>query len=193
MKPVKILSLSLVFLVLLLSMSGCLVLSVHPLYFKEDLIFEPGLVGTWGEKQHEEDLAELWIFKQTGEKSYQLTIRVKEEGEGVFEAHLLKLGKHMFLDLYPKEPESGLEFYNMHLIPTHSFMRISLEGQVLRLAFFDLEWLQDNLEQKKVHIEHARKDEVFVLTAPTEKLQEFALEHVEEAFPFEEGGLRRFW
>ena len=121
---------------LVLWMSGCFVLSVHPLYFEKDLIFESGLVGTWGEKEHEKDLSELWIFKKTGDNSYQLIIRDKEEGEGKFETHLLKLGDHMFLDLYPEEPETGSEFYNMHVIPAHSFMRVSLEGNVLRLALF---------------------------------------------------------
>ena len=70
-------------LVLVLGMTGCFVLSVHPLYFEKDLVFESDLVGTWGPKEHEKDLSELWIFKKSGEKSYQLILRVKDEGEGI--------------------------------------------------------------------------------------------------------------
>jgi hypothetical protein len=180
-------------LILVLGMTGCFVLSVHPLYFEKDLVFESGLVGTWGEKEHEKDLSELWIFKKSEDKSYRLIIREKEEGEGMFEAHLLKLGDHLFLDLYPEEPETGSEFYNMHVIPAHSFIRISLEGHVLRLAFFDLDWLKKNIEENKVSIKHERRDDTIVLTASTEELQEFVLKHVKEAFPFEEGVLHRFW
>ena len=181
-------------LILVLGMTGCFVLSVHPLYFEKDLVFESGLVGTWGEKEHEKDLSELWIFKKSGEKSYRLIIRDVEEGEGLFEAHLLKLGDHMFLDLYPEEPETGSEFYNMHVIPAHSFMRVSLEGYVLRLAFFDLDWLKKNIEQNKVSIKHECRDDTIVLTASTEELQAFVLKHIEEAFIFEEEGtLHRFW
>jgi hypothetical protein len=179
--------------VLVIWLAGCFVLSVHPLYFEKNLIFESGLVGTWGEKEHEKDLSELWIFKQTGEKSYQLTIRDKEDGEGLFEAHLLKLGDHLFLDLFPEEPENSSEFYNMHVVPCHSFMRVSLEGNVLRLALFDLEWLENNLEQNNVSIKHERRDDTIVLTASTEELQEFVLKHIEEAFKFEDEGLHRFW
>lgn len=193
MKPRMILVLFIVLFILLLSMSGCLVLSVHPLYFDKDLIFETDLVGTWGEKQHEKDLSELWIFKSSGENSYRLIIKEEEEGEGAFETHLLKLGKHLFLDLYPEEPEAGVEFYNMHLIPTHSFIRVSLEGHVMRLGFFDLEWLKNNIEQKKIKIKHERRDDVVVLTASTAELQKFVLEHVEEAFPLEKEPLYRFW
>jgi hypothetical protein len=179
-------------LILVLGMTGCFVLSVHPLYFEKDLIFEPGLVGTWGEKEHEKDLSELWIFKELEDKSYRLIIRDGDD-EGMFEAHLLNLGEYQFLDLYPEEPESSSEFYNMHVIPAHSFMRVSLEGHVLRLAFFDLDWLKKNIEQNKVTIKHERRDDTIVLTASTEELQKFVLEHVEEAFLFEEESLHRFW
>jgi hypothetical protein len=193
MKPRKTFIISATVFIFVLGMMGCFVLSVHPLYFEKDLVFESDLVGTWGPKEHEKDLSELWIFKRSGEKSYQLIVRVKDEGEGLFEAHLLKLGKHLFLDLYPEEPETGSEFYNMHVIPAHSFIRVSLEGHVLRLGFFDLEWLKKNIEENKVSIKHERRDDLIVLTASTKELQEFVQEHVEEAFIFEEEGLHRFW
>jgi hypothetical protein len=180
-------------LIIILGLTGCFVLSVHPLYFEKDLIFETDLVGTWGEKGHEKDLSELWIFQKSGNKSYRLTIRDKEDGEGEFEAHLLKLGEYLFMDLYPEEPEATSDFYKMHVIPAHSFMLVSLEGNVLRLAFFDLDWLKKNIEQNKVSIKHERRDDTIVLTASTEELQAFVLKHVEEAFPFEEDSLHRFW
>jgi hypothetical protein len=193
MKNRKTLIISALVFVLVLGMMGCLVLSVHPLYFEKDLVFEPDLVGTWGEKEHEKDLSELWIFKKSGDKSYRLIIKEEDEGEGVFAAHLLKLDKLLFLDLYPEEPETGSEFYNMHVIPAHSFIRISLEGHVLRLGFFDLDWLKQNIVQNKVSIKHERRDDMIVLTASTEELQKFVLEHWKEAFKFEEEALHRFW
>jgi hypothetical protein len=81
----------------------------------------------------------------------------------------------------------------MHVIPAHSFIRISLEGHVLRLGFFDLEWLKKNIEENKVSIKHERRDDMIVLTASTKELQEFVLLHWEEAFKFEEEALHRFW
>jgi hypothetical protein len=182
-----------VLLAVILIMAGCWPLSVHPLYFQEDLIFEEGLVGTWGEDPEEEDLFDLWIFKKATANSYQLIVKEEGNEDGKFETHLLKLGKHYFLDLYPQEPETGNEFYNAHVIPAHSFIRISLEGHILRLGFFDLDWLKDNLEQKRVSIEHERRDDTIVLTASTEELQAFVLEHVEDAFVYEENPLYRQW
>ena len=192
MKMWKTFVISVFVLGLVLGMTGCFVLSVHPLYFEKDLVFESGLVGTWGEKEHEKDLSELWIFKKSGDKSYQLIIKDQDE-EGFFEAHLLKLGDYLFLDLYPEEPEESSEFYKMHVIPAHSFILVSLEGHVLQLGFFDLDWLEENIEQNKITIKHERRDDTIVLTASTEELQKFVLKHVKEAFPFEEDSLHRFW
>ena len=192
MKMWKTFVISVFVLGLVLGMTGCFVLSVHPLYFEKDLVFESGLVGTWGEKEHEKDLSELWIFKKSGDKSYQLIIKDQDE-EGFFEAHLLKLGDYLFLDLYPEEPEESSEFYKMHVIPAHSFILVSLEGHVLQLGFFDLDWLEENIEQNKIIIKHERRDDTIVLTASTEELQEFVLKYVEEAFPFEGDSLHRFW
>ena len=76
--------------IFVLGMMGCFVLSVHPLYFEKDLVFEQDLVGTWGPKEHEKDLEELWIFKKSGDKSYRLIIKVKDEGvtEGMWQQML---------------------------------------------------------------------------------------------------------
>jgi hypothetical protein len=193
MKYGKIITFFSVLLIILLSLIGCFVLSVHPLYFEENLIFEPDLIGTWGEDEDTKDLSELWIFKKSGDRSYRLIMREEENGEGVFEARLLKLGKHMFLDLFPEEPETGHEFYNMHIIPAHSFIRVSLEGHVLRLGFFDHDWLKKNLEQNKIKIKHERRDDSIVVTASTKELQNFVLEHIEEAFVIEADPLYRYW
>ena len=77
MKNKKILGLSFILLTLLWIMTGCLTLSVHPLYFEEDLIFEEGLIGTWGPKDAEKNLSELWIFKKAGDNEYRLIIKEK--------------------------------------------------------------------------------------------------------------------
>jgi hypothetical protein len=193
MKLIKISAQFSILMIVVLIMSACWPLSVHPLYFENDLVFESGLVGTWGEEEDEQDISDLWIFKAASENSYQLIIKEEDSEDGVFETHLLKLGEHYFLDLYPEEPETGNEFYNAHVIPAHSFIRLSLEGHVLRLGFFDLEWLKNNLDQKKVSIKHERREDMIVLTASTKKLQEFVLEHAEEAFQFEEDPLYRLW
>jgi hypothetical protein len=160
-------------------MASCFVTSLHPLYTEEDLTFVPELLGTW-----END--EVWIFEKSGENVYELTIKEQESKKtGVYETHLVKLGKYLFLDMYPEESELEESFYDIHLVPTHSFWKVEIEKDVLRLAFMDIEWLEEMIDANKVNIAHVCLEERIVLTALTEELQKFVLKYAEDtdAFP----------
>ena len=142
-------------IVVAMCMAGCWTLSIHPLYTEKDLVFDPSLVGVW-EDPNDPD-ADTWIFTKAEGKSYRLVIRENKASEppkgkgevflkgdhvsqGVFEVHLLKLGAFLFLDFFPEEPENGNDFYIGHVIPAHSFARVSIEGHVLVLSFLDTGW-----------------------------------------------------
>ena len=169
------------------------VLSLHPLYTEKDLVVEPKLEGNWADKEGKE----FWTFEKSGEKSYKLTIVQKEKGsesseksgedESVkFDVHLVKLGNYIFMDLYPQEPDIKNDFYKWHLLPAHSFSRIWIEQDIVRISMLSIDWFKKMIEKKKVKIAYEKIDENrFVLTAPTEKLQKFILKYAEdsEAFP----------
>lgn len=167
--------------------------SLHPLFDKEDLVYEPALVGTWAEK----DRKNTWTFTKSGDKAYSLVYyeqehgspRMESKGESAeFTAHLGRLGKFTFLDLFPEERDeygnTRNTLYNLHILPAHTIWRVWLEGQVLRLALLDNGWLKEMIEQKKVQIAHEEIDGAIVLTASTQQLQEFVLQHAEDADAF---------
>lgn len=182
-----------------LMLSGCWTLSIHPLYTQEDLIADPMLVGKW---YSPDDLDQLWMFEANGEKSYRLTIvegietQLKEavenktrlvltvdpDKDAMFDIHLLKLGQTTFMDFYPEEPANVNEFYKFHVIPAHSFSRVSIEGNVMSLQFFDAEWLMEQMDEGKVPIKVEDWNDLRVITAETEDLQKFVLDHADEAF-----------
>ena len=85
-------------ILLALIMSGCFTLSIHPLYFEKDLIFNPGLVGTWSPEKPSEEASETWTFLPVEDKTYRLVIQEEDGDEGFFKARMLRLGKHIFLD-----------------------------------------------------------------------------------------------
>jgi len=169
------------------------VLSLHPLYTEKDLVLEPKLEGSWANK----DGKELWTFKKSGEKVYELTAvhkeskqesgkTIEETATGKFDAHLMKLGNYIFMDLYPQEPDIKNAFYKYHFLPAHSFSRIWIEQDIFRISVFNEDWLKKMIEKKKVKITYEKLDnDRIVLTAPTEKLQKLILKYVEdsEAFP----------
>jgi hypothetical protein len=165
---------------------GCIPLSIHPLYDSEHITFDEGLLGSWGDKSSPED---SWTFERDGEKGYRLIVSDEDNRPGEFEVNLVKLGNLHILDLYPKEPEDVNEFYKFHIIPAHSFMKMRLEGDTLELEYFDYDWLKKGLKEGRLDIKHELIDDTVILTASTERLQQFIVEYADEAFNSEDAGV----
>lgn len=122
--------------------------------------------------------------------SYKLCL-VRLEYYNGFEPHLFRAADGLYLDLEPDEDGADGASYELRVISSHWFFKVSIEGDSLRLAHLDDEWVQKMIENGTIDIAHKlvgedRKD--VVLTASTEDLQQFVLAHVEdqEAFPKQE-------
>ena len=170
--------------------AGCIP-SLRPLYTEKDLVFEPGLVGTWTA----EDGKEVWKFEKAGENAYKLAYSSGGKAAN-FDARLLRLGKTLFLDLYPEKMEAGNDFSRAHFIPVHTFYHASIEGNFLRLWTLDPDKLKKRLNAGTAKLAHESSDDGLLLTASTEELQRFVLSVLDESDMFDEmydkdGGLQR--
>ncbi|HLG14302.1 MAG TPA: hypothetical protein VJH03_07345 [Blastocatellia bacterium] len=165
-----------VILAILLLMPAC-VPSLQPLFTEKDAVFEPGLVGAWV-SEDEEGNTRIWTLKKSGTKAYEL-VDVVEDGEPAkFEARLVRLGERAFLDVYPEEPPIDNDFYKLHLIPAHTFVRITLDGDLMTAAMMDDGWLRQALDSGELTIAHQRLGKGSVLlTAATEDLQELVVKN----------------
>ena len=167
----------------LCGMAGCLPTSINPLYTDKDLAFDPALAGVWSDK---DDSKETWTFEKTGEKSYKFVYTESDGKAGQFEARLLKIGDTRFLDFFPDE--SGIaemnrsDFYKIHLVRTHSFLKVSQIEPTLQMTPLDLKWLREFLGKNPQAIRHEKigdgDDAQIVLTASTAELQKFVLTHL---------------
>lgn len=178
MQTTKLSVLSLI-LMLPVILSGCLVTSLHPLYTGNDVVYNEELTGSW--KNTDGD--DTWLFEEKSDRSYRLSIS-DEKSTGKFEAHLVSLDDNLFLDLFPEEPENaeegaGNQWYYLHLVPTHSFMAVSIEGDSLRLGLLQPDWFKDKIDQgTDIDVKfEVRDDDRYLLTDSTEGLQRFLLEH----------------
>jgi len=160
-----------------LLISGCLQPSLHPLFTEKDLVFDPGLIGAWvGENEKE-----TWILQKAGDHTYDLFWE-GERDSAKYEVHLVRLGKFEFLDIYPQVPEMCDDAL---LIRAHMFSIIWRDGDTLRNAMLNPDWLEDMIARKKVNIAHERLHDRIVLTASAKELQKFILNYAEDvnAFP----------
>ena len=191
------------FAVALCALAGCVQMSLNPLYTEKDLAFDPELLGTWqgvwrGGMFTNDTIGILttWNFtKGESDKEYKLLITVTdEEGKtGQFDVRRLKLGKALFLDFLPADPEkletNSSFFYHRHFLPMHSFAKLSPGESGMQLSLFSGAWLEQLLEKDPAAIRHERLDQeragLIILTATTKELQSFVLKHLDDkdAFP----------
>jgi hypothetical protein len=160
---------------LALLLGGCIITSLHPLYTDEKVIFEEKLIGKWSNKDS------IWEFRPDEGKRYKMRVFPGDK-QGSFVAHLIKLKDMMFLDVLPAElPEEfkGNENYMLHLIPTHSFMKVHQKESKLQLLQMDADEVGKMLEADPNILKYEVVDDRLVLTAQPKELQDFMLKYAD--------------
>lgn len=162
------------FYTLALILSGCVVPSLHPLFTENDLIFDANLVGRWTSTEPNEMLE----FKQTKTKDYECIYVDKDNKSGKFIAGLGKIRNTTYLDIYPSEPDmTENAFFKAHLLPTHSFVKIELSKDSLRLCSMSPDSTNSLLKSKPNAAKHEKLEDSTVLTASTKELRKFILKY----------------
>jgi hypothetical protein len=153
--------------------------SLQPLYTAETTVFREELVGIWKEEPQKED---NWTFTKGENNAYNLTIREDNESS-IFEARLVKLGEHLFLDLYPSsEPIQNAKFGNFYraaLVPGHLILKVNL-GEKLQLKLIEPDKLGEFLKANPKALAHTFVEgDRMVITASTADLQAFFKKHAD--------------
>ena len=191
MRTIKIL----IVLGLVTGLAACVpVVSVHPLFNEGEEVFEPALVGTWkGQGDFKEN---VMSFRKSADKTYELTFPNPKGRERLkYDAHLIKLEQHLFLDLTLNALELNSHKYDFQeflgFLPCHVFFKIEIEGKVLHLAYLDDEWMRKMTDRGEDSVGHEllgeQKDGI-VLTAPTRDLQKLVLKYAQDEKAFADTG-----
>ena len=178
----------LLFYVLAGLMCGCVpVISLHPLYTKENVVFDKKLLGTWADDPNEPEVT--WQFESADEakKSYNLVFTGEDGLKGSFVVHLVKLKDSLFLDIFPsKAPwdlddpnESQWPYNSLFMIPAHTFVKVDSLAPKLKLRLMLETQLEKLLEENPDAIAHVEVEDRPVLTASTKELQAFILEYAD--------------
>ena len=131
------------------------VVSLRPFYTRVDLEADPGLTGSWRDK--EGDVS--FTFQEGEEKEYTLVVKEREgdqETSGEFEAHLLRLGGSWFIDFFPKNNNGEDEFHRVHFFRGHSIARVELGQDSMQMAFLSASWLRARIDEKSIDTPHEK-------------------------------------
>lgn len=179
----------LLFYLLAVLLGGCVpVISLHPLFTDENIVFEEKLLGTWTDDPNSPEAA--WEFKRIAEpeKAYKLIFSDDKSKKGSFVARLVKLENRLFLDAYPAplpwEPEEPNDvkwpYNSFFLIPAHTFMRIDSIEPRLKMRLTDDDKMEKLLKENPDAVKHTSVEDRLILTASTKELQTFVLKYADD-------------
>jgi len=162
--------------------AGCISLSVYPFYNQKELIFDSGLAGDWSKATRTN---ELWQFADVDGKYYRL-VTVNDQETNILDAHLFQLQRYKFLDLLTTNRD-------MLQLPLHLVSKVTRNDDAVTLQFLDYGWLSSLLETNPAAIRHlvvsedsgnGSDDKMVYLTADTQELQKFIIEHADDTNAF---------
>lgn len=160
------------FAVLTACLVGC-VPSLHELYTEDTLVYDPALVGAWGEKDS------TWTFKgDPNEKSYDILVTETGDNktkESKLIGRLVELDGKRYLDIFPqKDVELNVgAWVSAGLLRAHLFMKTEIKDDTLLLAVMKPEVLEKLIEKDPAAVKHEKTEDRIVLTASPKELQEF--------------------
>jgi hypothetical protein len=193
-KELKMKTKKLLFYLLAGILTGC-VPSLHPLFTQKEAVFDEKLIGLWAKDSNDKETFEFTrASSDPNNKKYTMVYIDKDGKKGEFDATLGKLGSSMFLDLYPagKLECNTPDFYNIHILPVHTFMKIEQIEPVLIMAMMKSDKMEKMLKDDPNLIKCEPIEDRLVLTASTEELQGFMKKHSNDKDLFEGiGDLKR--
>jgi len=177
----------LLFYLLAALLGGCIpVISLHPLFTEENLVFEEKLLGTWVDDPKSPKNTS-WEFRraEAKEKAYELIFRDKEGKKGSFDVHLVKLENRLFLDVFPKQfPSEQQDWEKMKwaynfffFVPAHTFIKIDSIEPKLKMRRTINDEMKELFKEDPNVVKHELVDGKIILTASTKELQAFALKY----------------
>jgi hypothetical protein len=178
--------------------SGCVIWSFYPLYTEKDLFENDILTGTWTDGdslQWKLEHPESGNPKVTDKKTYELHLTDYDKKETIYKVNIIQLEGIYFLDFYISElagannsdSDAKLSYWNLHVIPVHTFAKLTVANNTLQINWFDGEWLKEQIEAKKIKIAHEKNEEILLLTARTADLQQLVVKHANNEKAFKEG------
>ena len=169
---------------LVLLISGCTsVANLHPLYSPEVKADEPTLAGDWFLNLNEQrQMVQLHPPSLPG-APWTVTV-INYDDSGKYSGYLLCLGDSLFIELTPDDPEAPRRNAIMPP-PPHSFYRLQLAGDTLRVAPIDPKWVQKHLKRDQfVQHKTGHYETQIIILGSTEELQAFLRLHAADSSAF---------
>jgi hypothetical protein len=143
-------------------MTGCSsIVSLQPFVTEKEATTDPMLPGTWMDSEGKD----TFVIRQNGAAGYAFTYIEKSGTAYKFDGRLWKIGDALLMDLVTTNEAP------FHL-PVHFAMRVWVERNTLRMAFFDTDWFKKMVTEQ---LTNQKVDDRMVITATPAAIRAFYL------------------
>jgi len=178
---------------LVLVLAGCgPASSLYPLFINGDKELDERLLGEWRMQakapfKHGEKSGRLVFRKSADGTEYEVTLfdsNVKGPNLALT-ARIVRLGTFSFIDFGTADADKR-KFREIPFpaIESHPFGRIHLEKGSVRFDFLSDDWVKERGKAGKLALATVQTPNGLVISATTEELRKFALEHAEDTQAF---------
>lgn len=181
--------------------SGCLVLSLYPIYTKDTLLKIDGLEGAWMQND-----STTWTFKLDTLSLYKVVIDEKNrkistsitdstttsdtswgyQSVNEFTAGLTKINSVLFLDLFPEQINDSSFLHSNHFIYGHSISKLKLSADTMLITFLEYEWINELNAKDKKSIGYMESEKNKIISAPTKAIRKFLGKYATDTSAFPE-------
>lgn len=179
-----------------INLSGCVVFSFYPLYSEKDLFPNDYLLGnyftndtlSWSFNFQKKKVGDIEVADSTG---YELRVIEEKDSSFIsdFSVHLIRINGELIADFYLEDytKKKDVKLFDLHIIPVHTFAKVSIKGDQLSFNWFDGDWLEKQIKGNKVRISHENNEEFILLTAKSSELQKFLKKYLHSDDAFKDG------
>jgi hypothetical protein len=83
--------------------------------------------------------------------------------------------------------DNVLELASFHIVPVHTFAKVSVSKSQLQINWYDQNWLEKLIKENKIRIHHEYNGDYILLTAGPKELQKFVTKYVNSEEAFKDG------
>ena len=168
--------------------------SLFPLFVKGDQEFDERLLGEWRIQDHSafkpgEESGRIAFRKSAEGADYEVTFfDFDEKGTNLaLTAHMVRLEDFFFIDFgTPDLDKRKFAEIPFPLVESHLFGRIHQDKGSVRIDFLSDEWVKKQVKVGKLPLAAVQTTHGLVISASTEELRKFALEHASDTDAFSE-------
>jgi hypothetical protein len=165
--------------VILVLLGGC-VRSLGPVLKDDQVVTDNAVVGHWASTSDENQFMEI---SAAADKTYSVVYHDKDGKTGNFTLRLGKVGDLTIAEISPAQPDmpDTADVYRAHLQPVYSFYWLTQTKPSLRGRTFKPDWFKQYVAAHPEELKVASaKDDLPLVTAPSDELQAFILRHYKD-------------